>query len=139
MYYRPAPAYQPLPQSAPAQPIQPQPQGTPYNPMQPMAFAPPPTPFSFTMPMGPPSLADLPPDQRPPGFQQSFTDPFGNQTTENPMAQRDAMIEMLNRQMLPYQMGQQQGRPSFNLPAMWQQAGDMVQGGWTNPLAGLFG
>jgi hypothetical protein len=96
------------------------------------------TPFAFTMPMGPPSPADLPPEQRPPGFTQTFTDPFGNQTQNNPMAQRDALIQRINEESLPYYMGQPgQFRP--NLQELWGQAGNMVSNGWANPLAGLFG
>jgi hypothetical protein len=119
------------PRPSPAQPIQPPSQGTPYAPMQ---------PFSVTFGgEGEGNLANMPEDQRPPGFTASYTDPFGNQASQPQFAQRDALIEMLNQQMLPYQMGQQQGAPTFNLPAMWGQAGDMVNAGWTNPLAGLFG
>ena len=119
------------PAPSPAQPIQPPSQGTPYAPMQPFAFT-----FGGE---GEGNLANMPEDQRPPGFTASYTDPFGNQASQPQFAQRDALIEMLNQQMLPYQMGQQQGAPTFNLPAMWGQAGDMVNAGWTNPLAGLFG
>ena len=96
------------------------------------------TPFAFTMPMGPPSPADLPPEQRPPGFTQTFTDPFGNQTQNNPMAQRDALIQRINEQSLPYYMGGA-GQFNPNLQDLWGQAGNMVENGWANPLAGLFG
>ena len=69
---------------------------------------------------------------------QTFTDPFGNETQNNPMAQRDALIQLINEQSLPYYMGQPgQFRP--NLQELWGQAGNMVSNGWANPLAGLFG
>ena len=94
--------------------------------------------FSFTVPPAAVSPADLPPDQRPPGFMQTFTDQFGNETQNNPMAQRDALIQRINEQSLPYYMGQPgQFRP--NLQELWGQAGNMVSNGWANPLAGLFG
>lgn len=94
--------------------------------------------FSFTIPPAVASPADLPPEQRPPEFTQTFTDPFGNQTQNNPMAQRDALIQRINEESLPYYMGQPgQFRP--NLQELWGQAGNMVINGWANPLAGLFG
>lgn len=93
--------------------------------------------FSFTVPPVVTSPADLPPEQRPPEFTQTFTDPFGNQTQNNPMAQRDALIQRINEESLPYYMGQPgQFRP--NLQELWGQAGNMVSNGWANPLAGLF-
>jgi hypothetical protein len=63
-------------------------------------------------------------------------------------AQRDAFIQRLNEergrqsaQSGVYGRGEapQFYQPSRDFGAMWGQAGDMVRGGWANPLAGLFG
>lgn len=129
MYYR-----QPV-----AQPRQPRPTPSPGAPAGPiMGVQPAPQPFTFTIPPAVTSPADLPPEQRPPGFTQTFTDPFGNQTKNNPMAQRDALIQRINEESLPYYMGRP-GQFNPNLQELWGQAGNMVSNGWANPLAGLFG
>ena len=54
------------------------------------------------------------------------------------MAQRDALIQRINEQSLPYYMGGA-GQFNPNLQDLWGQAGNMVENGWANPLAGLFG
>lgn len=65
--------------------------------------------------------------------------------------QRDAFIQRINDTMAGYQgnQGVYQGDgapppswgrpPQFNFPQMWNQAGQMVSNGWTNPLLGLLG
>jgi hypothetical protein len=65
--------------------------------------------------------------------------------------QRDAFINNINNTMAGYQANQgtylgdgappaSWGQtPQFNFPGMWQQAGEMVQSGWKNPLLGLMG
>jgi hypothetical protein len=54
--------------------------------------------------------------------------------------QRDAFIASINNSL-----GQQMSfgtptpqPPQLNFPTLWQQAGQMVNNGWQNPLAGLF-
>lgn len=65
--------------------------------------------------------------------------------------QRDAFIQRINDTMGGYQANQgvyqgdgapppSWGRPpQFNFPQLWNQAGQMVASGWTNPLLGLLG
>ncbi len=65
--------------------------------------------------------------------------------------QRDAFIQRINDTMGGYQANQgvyqgdgapppSWGRPpQFNFPQLWNQAGQMVSSGWTNPLLGLLG
>ncbi len=57
--------------------------------------------------------------------------------------QRDAFIasivNSLGEQQMANMGGSQMVPPTLNFPALWSQAGNMVQDGWTNPLAGLFG
>jgi hypothetical protein len=57
--------------------------------------------------------------------------------------QRDAFINnittTLGQQQLANMGGSAPVAPMLNIPALWSQAGQMVQNGWTNPLAGLFG
>lgn len=65
--------------------------------------------------------------------------------------QRDAFIQRINDTMAGYQgnQGVYQGDgapppswgrpPQFNFPQLWNQAGQMVSNGWTNPLLGLLG
>lgn len=76
------------------------------------------------------------PNMGPGGFSASYGNPFGGAPTPTPnFAQRDALIQRLNEQMMPYQMGQQAGRPNININQSMADANRMVQGGWSNPFA----
>lgn len=76
------------------------------------------------------------PNTGPGGFSASYGNPFGGAPTPTPnFAQRDALIQRLNEQMMPYQMGQQAGRPNININQSIADANRMVQGGWGNPFA----
>jgi hypothetical protein len=144
------PTPRPMPQNpGMAQPIQPPSQGAPYTPpeirrpaqtwtqglreqdairaRQPQ--------FQPTPQFGidPATGRRLPPQQ--PQFSASYGGLFGGQSATPQFAQRDALIQRLNDTMLPYQLGQATGRPQFNMPALWSQAGQMVQNGWQNPFA----
>jgi hypothetical protein len=89
------------------------------------------------------------PGQPPPAFtaQTNYAPPqsFVMPTPMNPRGmpdfrQRDAFIASINNSL-----GQQMSfgaptpqPPQLNFPSLWQQAGQMVNNGWQNPLAGLF-
>lgn len=86
--------------------------------------------------------------QRPEAFSSQMSG-FGGQPVQPSqyMAQRDAFIQRLNEER--GRQAAQSGvyypneipkfyQPSRDFDALWKQAGDMVQDGWTNPLAGLF-
>lgn len=59
--------------------------------------------------------------------------------------QRDALIQLLNDDNARYQMqsgvgpGPGSGFQAPDFGAMWSQAGNMVQQGWKNPFASMFG
>lgn len=75
-------------------------------------------------------------------------DPFGNVTTPQAMInQRDAFIARQQQEEAKlariagvYGPGQAPEIPNINRNYLdlWNQAGEMVEGGWTNPLLGLF-
>lgn len=109
---RAAPAGQPF-RPGQAQPIPPQSQGTPYGQ---------PAPFTSTM-----------------------FDAFGNQTTpEQFYPQQQAMVSQIFGRLGQMDSGTYLGPgsppptwgriPDFNYGEMWDQAGQMVQQGWQNPL-----
>lgn len=90
-------------------------------------------------------------DQFKPGF-FSRSQNFDGSFTEQPnYALRDAFIQRINESMMPFYQNsgtylgegkppETWGRqPTFDFPSLWQQAGNMVQDGYVNPLAGLFG
>lgn len=91
------------------------------------------------------------PQQQQGGFNASYGQIGGGYGSSPNFGQRDAFINNINDTMAGYQANQGtylgSGSPSaawgqspqFNFPAMWQQAGDMVQSGWKNPLLGLMG
>lgn len=91
------------------------------------------------------------PQQQQGGFNASYGQLGGGYGSSPNFGQRDAFINNINDTMAGYQANQGtylgSGSPSaswgqspqFNFPAMWQQAGDMVQSGWKNPLLGLMG
>jgi hypothetical protein len=96
-----------------------------------------------------PGPAAQPGRQPPPAFtaQTNYAPPqsFVMPTPMTPQGmpdfrQRDAFIANINNSL-----GQQMSfgtptpqSPQLNFPALWQQAGQMVNNGWQNPLAGLF-
>lgn len=162
-------AYQRVPQAAPAQPVQPALLGTPYNPSgfpsgvntaftdgwnQIMGGFQPDARTSFTPAYsyggeGGGNLASAPPQFRPPPFEASASVQGGAPMPLDQFAsQQSALIQRLNEER--GRQAAQSGvyaaaeipqfyQPSRDFAAMWGQAGNMVQGGWTNPLAGLFG
>lgn len=85
------------------------------------------------------------------GFSAMYGQIGGGYGSSPSFNQRDAFINNINDTMAGYQANQgtylgsgappaSWGQsPQFNFPAMWQQAGDMVQSGWKNPLLGLMG
>ena len=74
----------------------------------------------------------------------------GGYSSQPNYGQRDAFIQNINDATAAYQANQGtylgQGAPpptwgqapQYNVPQMWQQAGNMVSNGWQNPLSGLF-
>jgi len=91
------------------------------------------------------------PQQQQGGFNASYGQLGGGYGSSPNFGQRDAFINNINDTMAGYQanQGTYQGNdtppaswgqtPQFNFPGMWQQAGNMVQSGWKNPLLGLMG
>lgn len=84
--------------------------------------------------------AQSPPLVQSPQFQQQYFMPPQYVNGMPDFRQRDAFIASINNAL-----GNQMSfgtptpqPPQLNFPALWQQAGDMVSNGWTNPLAGLF-
>lgn len=150
------PAQQPR-QSGPtsggqAQPIQPQSQGTPYG-QQPdrralsaapraqdfAAYQPRPTQQAPANPFAqynPQQIGNFVQQQMGlPSFQFRATDSFGN-TYDNPAAltaQQGAMAQAMNAQRAQQIQSGNFGR--LDPMAAYQQAQNMVQGGWTNPFA----
>jgi hypothetical protein len=92
-----------------------------------------------------------PPQQQQGGFDATYGQIGGGYGSTPNFGQRDAFINNINNTMSGYQANQgtylgdgappaSWGQtPQFNFPGMWQQAGDMVQSGWKNPLLGLMG
>lgn len=132
-----------------AQPVQPQSQGTPYGqqPAQQPKAAPKQVDFSAYKPQQPAAanpFTQYSPQQTGnfvqqqmglPSFQFSATDSFGN-TYNNPAAltaQQGAMAQAMNAQRA--QQIQSGNFGPLNPTAAYQQAQNMVQGGWTNPFA----
>jgi hypothetical protein len=85
------------------------------------------------------NLAYATPDKRPPPFMQAFQGVDGSMSDQMNVGQRDAFIQRLNDMTRDAMTSQAGGPIQYNFPQLWQQSGDMVQNGWTNPLAGLFG
>lgn len=85
------------------------------------------------------------------GFNASYGQLGGGYGSDPNFGQRDAFVNNINDTMAGYQANQGTylgggappptwgQTPQFNFPAMWQQAGNMVQNGWKNPLHGLIG
>lgn len=103
------------------------------------------SPPQFQVPAGPYSGGQLPPSSF---TAQSFGPMGGVATPQQNMAQRDAFIAQLNNQRTPvaaaagvYNTANAPVPPpiSRDFRSMWGQAGNMVNSGWSNPLAGLFG
>jgi hypothetical protein len=80
-----------------------------------------------------PNIANNHQAARPPEFQASYGQLDGSYGSRPNFGQRDAFIHSINQQMgAQMQAG---GRPQFNFGQAWNQAGNMVQRGWTNPFA----
>lgn len=96
-------------------------------------------PQSFTPGDGLGNLAYASPENRPAPFTTSVN--FMGQQMEPGQfyGQRDAFISNINEARQPFAMNPSAGRPQMDFGSMWSQAGDMVQDGWQNPLAGLMG
>lgn len=75
----------------------------------------------------------------PPPFQAIWGDPFGGTSDEPLFAQRDAFINNINEQMMPYYSGQATGAPRFDFQDAWDRGGEMVERGWQNPFAQTLG
>ena len=63
---------------------------------------------------------------------------------QNQLAMRDAFIASINNSLMQQQLANGLNArgampPQFNFPALYQQAGQMVANGWSNPLAALLG
>jgi hypothetical protein len=105
---------------------------------------PPPSPQGpkQTFQMGGGNLAYAAPDQRPQPFTQSSS--FGGMsgTPEQMGNLRGAFVQSINNSRAPqaaqWGMGNYQA-PSRDFGQMMGRAQDMVEGGWQNPLQGLFG
>lgn len=141
-----------------AQPMQPQSKGTPYAPQMRSSRAPQQT-FSYSQNVyqQPPQYQPPQPQYQQPEYQPqaSMPEPGFKSTTYGldgaPMSQdafiqqRDALIQLLNDDNARYQMqsgvgpGPGSGFQTPDFGAMWSQAGNMVQQGWKNPFAGMFG
>jgi hypothetical protein len=144
-----------------AQPVQPQSQGTPYGqsparPSEPYAayrpqagasgqqqggaFSAYQTPPSSSMGGGPGNFAYASPDQRPAPFTSTTRGPDGQQYDPSqyyPM--RDAFIQNINDARSQFVSNPGAGRQPMDFGAMWGQAGDMAQSGYTNPLTSGMG
>lgn len=117
------------------------------NQMVPMPSPPPPSgdlrapapPPQFNVPQGVSAINDLW-NYRPPGPAQNTA----SGGLQNQLAMRDAFIASINNSLMQQQLANglnAQGAmpPQFNFPALYQQAGQMVSNGWSNPLAALLG
>jgi hypothetical protein len=77
---------------------------------------------------------------RPAAFTQKATD-FTGAASESPdFARRDAFIDQLNARLGSYQSGvystpQPRNAPSYDVQALWENAGKMVRNGWRNPFS----
>jgi hypothetical protein len=74
-----------------------------------------------------------------PVSQPLYGSPMGGFSTQPTTPQRDAFINNINEQMIPYYTGQASGPPQFNIQHAWDQGGQMVQNGWQNPFAQMLG
>lgn len=74
-----------------------------------------------------------------PSFNATYTNFDGSVTDQPNFPLRDAFVQNINDAMMPYHMGQKGGPPQFDFQAMLARSGDMVDAGYQNPLAALFG
>ena len=74
-----------------------------------------------------------------PSFNATYTNFDGSVTDKPNFPLRDAFVQNINDAMMPYHMGQQSGPPQFDFQAMLARSRDMVEAGYQNPLAALFG
>lgn len=72
-------------------------------------------------------------------FQAYWGSPMGGYSQTPTTPQRDAFINNINEQMIPYYTGQASGPPQFNIQQAWDKGGQMVQDGWQNPFAQMLG
>lgn len=82
-----------------------------------------------------PGFSTPPPSIPEPGFSASYTDLMGNVSDQPNYVQRDALIDLLNQSLLPYQTGNRTGPPQYDIPALLSQADEMAQSGYQNPFA----
>lgn len=82
-----------------------------------------------------PGFSTPPPSIPEPGFSASYTDLMGNVSDQPNYVQRDALIDLLNQSLLPYQTGNRTGPPQYDIPASLSQADEMAQSGYQNPFA----
>lgn len=92
------------------------------------------------------NFAYLPDDSRPKFFEQRATDWTGGRSEAPDYGRRDAFIDSLNQRLAQYQTnsGVYQGQgaptpnwgiaPSYDIAALWSQAGDMSKRGFSNPF-----
>lgn len=136
-----------------AQSIQPQSQGTPYGQpkkstpfsayspqQQGGAFSAYQTPSSFSAGGGMGNYAYSQPNARPQPFVQQTFDFTGRQADPTQLfAQRDAFVQSINNARAPFAMAVGQGTATapqqLDFQQLWGQAGDMAQGGFSNPFA----
>lgn len=83
------------------------------------------------------NLAYATPDQRPAPFTQSSS--FMGQPVDPGQfyGQRDAFINNINQARQSFAQNPTPQGQQLDFPGLWSQAGNMVQQGWQNPLAGL--
>lgn len=74
-----------------------------------------------------------------PSFSATYRNFDGSVTDQPNFALRDAFVQNINDAMMPYHMGQKGGPPQFDFQAMLARSRDMVDAGYQNPLAALFG
>lgn len=89
---------------------------------------------------GPGNFAYASPDQRPAPFTSTTRGPDGQQYDPSqyyPM--RDAFIQNINDARSQFVSNPGAGRQPMDFGAMWGQAGNMAQSGYTNPLASGMG
>jgi hypothetical protein len=82
------------------------------------------------------------PGYRPEAYSQRSTDFTGTTSRAPDFARRDAFIAQLNERLGTYQnragvfgSPQQMAQPSYDVRSLWNNAGDMVKSGWSNPFA----
>lgn len=93
---------------------------------------------SFTVTQDP-SVFGQAPELPQAGFFPQYTDLQGNVSSEPNYGQRDAFVDLINQNLLPYQTGQMSGPPQYDIASLLGQANSMAQGGYSNPFSSYFG